>query len=101
VVLVLGPEHASTLAKDGFSKQGIREYLFEQARTPVSAWSPEAAERRFGDSAGIDPADPDALVPIVTSPARILVLVAGGIGTHSMHIPTIASIPVVTRAFGS
>ena len=67
--------------------------------TPISAWSPEAAERRFGDSAGIDPADPDSLVPIVTSPARILVLVAGGIGTHSMHIPTIASIPVVTRAF--
>jgi hypothetical protein len=101
VVLVLGPEHASTLAKGGLDKQDIREYLFEHARTPVGAWSPEAAERRFGDSAGVDPTDPDALVPIVTSPARILVLVAGGIGTHSMHIPTIASIPVVTRAFSS
>jgi hypothetical protein len=99
VVLILGPEHASTLAKDGISKQDIREYLFANARTPVSAWSPEAAARRFGDAAGVDPNDPDARVPLVTSPDRILVLVAGGIGTHSMHIPTIASIPIVTRSF--
>src|SRR6202034_1603831 len=94
VVLVLGPATAATLGKGRLSKKDIREYLFEHARTPVSEWPPEAAERRFGDSAGFDPRDPDARVPVVASPDRILVLVAGGIGTHSMHIPTIASIPV-------
>jgi len=35
ICVVLGPEHAHEIAKDGFSRQDVPEYLFEHARMPV------------------------------------------------------------------
>ena len=35
ICVVLGLEHAHEIAKDGFSRQDVQEYLFEHARMPV------------------------------------------------------------------
>ena len=35
ICVVLGPEHAYEIAKNGFSRQDVPEYLFEHARMPV------------------------------------------------------------------
>ncbi|MBM4195148.1 MAG: hypothetical protein FJ202_12335 [Gemmatimonadetes bacterium] len=86
VVVCLGPEHASEIARSGFSKRGVREYLFEHCRLPVRAlrgrgyyapgcWGPEV-ER-----------NDDALVPIVSTPDHLWIVVAGGDGRHSAWMP--------------
>ena len=34
-LLLLGPEHAATIAGDGFSKEDVKKFLYEEARVPV------------------------------------------------------------------
>jgi hypothetical protein len=45
-IVVLCPEHVKTIARDGFTKQQAREYLFENTGVPVRYYS--AAERAEG-----------------------------------------------------
>ena len=35
-LLSLGPEHAATIARDGFTKRQVKEFLFEHARFPLA-----------------------------------------------------------------
>ena len=88
VVVVLGPEHAAEIAKAGFSKQDVKRYLFEHARLPMR----DLAGRMYAGTdpwpAWIDENDPDTRVPMVASPERFLVVVAGGDGRHSAWMPS-------------
>lgn len=45
VLLTLGPEHASTIAKSGFSKEDIKRFIFLNARLPISFISPPDIKR--------------------------------------------------------
>ena len=36
--MIICPEHAVTLARDGFTKQLVREFLFENTGVPVRAY---------------------------------------------------------------
>ncbi len=82
MLFVVGPEHAGTLGRSGWSRRAVQESLFEHARRRVrdlrrmQTYS-EDVRRRFWP-ASIDPANDDALVPIVRRPEDILVTVAGG-----------------------
>jgi hypothetical protein len=58
-VLSFGPEHAATVAKEGFTKKQVKDFLFEHARYPLA----RAAE-------------------------DITVIVAGRAGKHSSWQPT-------------
>jgi len=40
-LILLGPEHAATIAKDGFSKEDVKKFLFQEARLPLD-FIPEA-----------------------------------------------------------
>jgi hypothetical protein len=72
-VVVLGPLHAAVLARAGLGRAAIREELFE-----MSARS-EADLKRAGRAQGaIVPGDEATLRLAVTSPADIVLLVAGG-----------------------
>ena len=44
---VFGPEHAATIAKDGYSKADVKKYLFEHGRVPLGSLSDENIERRI------------------------------------------------------
>jgi len=88
VVVVLGPEHAAEIAKAGFSKRDVKQYLFDNVRLPMR----ELANRMY---AGTDPFpewidvnNPDAQVPIVANPDRLVIVVAGGDGRHSAWMPS-------------
>lgn len=79
LLVLLNPEHAQTMAADGWSKADVQRYLYEQARNP----------RRLLAGRGIVPIRPPAFadldpVPVVQSPAEVLVIVAGTHGPHSM-----------------
>ncbi len=94
IVVVLCPEHAATIARDAYSKQDVQRYLFEHARTPLWKWSPENVLGRFREKFPDRYADADeqtTLIPIVHEAESIQVIVAGGAGKHSMHIPTMGT----------
>jgi hypothetical protein len=88
-LVVLSPEHARTLADDGWDKPRMRQYLWERCRLPVrdlvpdEEWGeglPESARARFPD--------PATLVPKFRSPDNLVVIVAGGTaGRFSAVIP--------------
>jgi hypothetical protein len=88
-IVVLGPEHAGVIARCGFSKQDIRDFLFESARIPVAAISTGNLDRfkRTNPERFVKLGSEDR-VPLVERPEEIMVVVAGGKGRHSMVIPT-------------
>ncbi len=86
-VVVLGPEHAAEVAAAGFSRKETKEYIFRHARMPprqlrdrghwgARSW-PEAWEHQ----------PEDFLVPLVTDPENLILVVAGGDGRHSSWFP--------------
>jgi len=90
-LIVVGPEHAATIANDGLSKQEVKQFLFQKARIPYSAFSNKHQDDRFP---GFKKGD---LIPVVLSEDHIIVIVSGGAGKHSMFIPTFSMSLSVTR----
>lgn len=81
--IAFGPEHAAILADDGYDKDAIREFVFAHVRLPREQWL-------RGGMAGMFPdAFPDApRMPIIRTPADLLIIVVGGFGRHSCWLPT-------------
>jgi hypothetical protein len=86
ITLVLGPEHANTVSDDGFSRRDVQEYIYDFARNRLG-------KLRTGGMYGIhdwpdrfETQDDEAMIPLVSSPEEVNVLVAGGAGKHSMGI---------------
>ena len=44
-IVVIGPEHAATLARDKWTAETIQQHLYETARVPEANVSPENRER--------------------------------------------------------
>jgi hypothetical protein len=85
-VLSFGPEHAATVAKEGFTKKQVKEFLFEHARYPLAKLG---AEYRAAQLKRHDVRDaPDTMIPIVRAAEDITVIVVGGAGKHSSWQPT-------------
>jgi hypothetical protein len=84
VYVVIGPEHAQTIAAAGWTREDVQLYLYERARVRAK----DLAVRGFG---GTNPSvrpwrwtdDPDAMLPALHGPDRFRVLVGGGAGKHS------------------
>jgi hypothetical protein len=96
LVLVMGPEHAETIARDGWSIPQIQQYLFSKARLRLGDL------RAVGKAAKLvmqhyNPLDDNEMIPLTTTPDDILILVAGGAGKHSMAIPSFGMTRSVTR----
>jgi len=89
-MLVVGPEHARTLADGGWSKEDLVRHIFETVRMPYGRLTPdedngEGTNLRFAK--GGEPA-PDEPIPKFPSPEELHVVVAGGTaGRFSMAIP--------------
>lgn len=90
-LVIIGPEHATTIARDGLSKQDAKSFLWENARIPCGRFSREAKEQRFASFREED------LVPIARQKEDIMIIVAGGAGKHSVFIPTFGDSWAVTK----
>jgi hypothetical protein len=97
LMLILGPEHAASIASSGWSRRQVREYLYH-------ATSRRRDELAFGGMYGmrdwppeLNAMAPDALIPAVPRADDILVLVAGGEGKHSAALPSFGATVSVTR----
>ena len=87
-VVVLSPEHAAEVAADGFrSRMDVREFLFQHARIPLGVLRGRGhwGARSWPDQ--YEGQDDEFLVPLVTTPGNLLVMVAGGDGRHSSWMP--------------
>jgi len=97
-VLIVGPEHAKTFAQDGWSKNDLRQFLFEKIRRPLRELRPGV---NGGEGAGVSmiplrnqptelPTD-DTLYPKFPALDSILIIVAGGTaGRFSAAVPGLA-----------
>lgn len=71
-LFVIGPEHAEMFAAAGWTKDDLRQAIYEEVRRP-------AGELRRGETTPtVEQADDDELIPKWTGPERIVIVVAGG-----------------------
>src|SRR5262249_46311479 len=87
-MIVFCPEHAETVAREGLSKDDVRQFLFENARKPLWKLKLGGMWTMRDWPVEIEPDDDDALVPIVARASDFVIVVPGGEGKHSMYIPT-------------
>ena len=99
-LLILGPEHAATIAAEGFTKDDVKRSVYDNARIPMTRFSQEIIERRFWRRLATRYRNmhTDTLVTVAQRPEDVMVMVAGGAGKHSMWVPTFGSTRSVTRA---
>jgi len=98
LLVVLGPEHAATIAADGLSRADVQRFVFEHARIPLG-------RLKLGGMWGMHDwpvwmqkaTDEGAMLPQVLSPEDIFVLVAGGSGKHSAVVPNCTFSRAVSR----
>ena len=97
-LFALSPEHAQTLARDGYDKQRIKQEMFERARIPLTRFAARSViglhhrRSRWFEIAG----DPDH-IGVADRAGDINIVVAGGAGIHSQFVPTSFSYAPVTR----
>jgi hypothetical protein len=98
-LVILGPEHARTLASTGWSKADVKRALWERIRIRLDRFSAENLARfatidpgRFAGRPG------DAEIPWCPHPDHLMVVVAGGPGKHSAVVPTFGATRSVTVA---
>jgi hypothetical protein len=86
-VVVLGPEHAAEIAAAGFGRKEVKEFIFEHARLPLGELRDRGhwGARSWPDE--FEGQDDEFLVPLVSSPDKLLLVVAGGDGRHSSWMP--------------
>jgi hypothetical protein len=96
-LVILGPEHAHTVAASGWSKGELKRVLWERARVALDRFSAENLARfavidpsRFGEPR----AGGEAV--IAARAEDIMVVVAGGPGKHSSFVPTFGATRSVT-----
>ena len=99
-MVVMGPEHAKTVADGGYSKRDAKRFLQERAMSPLWKFSRENIERRLKVTfrERYANATDETMVPAVQRADDIIIAVIGGAGKHSAIIPTFGATRSVTRA---
>ena len=85
-LLSLGPEHAATIARDGYGKKAVKGFLFEHARFPFARLGREYQQQQIERHGARDA--PDTMLSIVRQADDLSIIVVGGAGKHSCWQPT-------------
>lgn len=80
LVVILNPSQAKGLADNGWSKEDVRQFLYDQARNSAEALRSSTRQAIHWPKWFFHVPD----VPVVHSPNDIILVVAGGVGPHSM-----------------
>lgn len=96
--LIVSPEHAHILARDGLTKAEFRNRLWEASKMRAGRMAAKDLERtRISRHDELGEIDADTLLPIATRPQDIGLVVAGAPGTHSVYVPSFGDTRSVTR----
>src|SRR6185503_3477543 len=98
ILVVLGPEHAATIAADGFTRAGVQRFVFENARMPLG-------RMKLGGMWGMHDwptwmakeTDDSVRLPRVPAVDDVYVMVGGGSGKHSCVVPNCTFSRAVSR----
>ena len=81
-MLVVTSEAANWLAERDWSKDRVREYIYQRAQNAVGTLRDRGGWGTVIPPDFVDVDDDDAMMPIVPRPENILIVVAGGYGRH-------------------
>ncbi len=84
--VILGPEHAYSLAIGGFAREDVSRYLYDRARMPAAVFRRHFEELAWAQWMKTVP--DDHALPMTGDPDNIRVLVAGGPGKHTLLVPS-------------
>lgn len=87
VLMGFCPDQAQLVAKGGFSKKDVKRFFFENARKPVRAYGPKAVPHFVLEWQKFYTSSPDTMMPMVSSPDKIEIIVIGGAGPNSLYFP--------------
>jgi hypothetical protein len=88
-LLILCPEHAAILERDGWTLEAFRQRLFDTTKIRFSEFLPKNQEMTLAPRAHeFEQLEPDTLLPMVAQPSDLLVCVAGGPSMHSTFVPS-------------
>jgi len=97
-LVMLGPEHAATVAAGGWSKAEFKRRLYDAARVPFGRVSPGNHESYFRrNPETFTGVTAESMVPITHRWEDLMVIVAGGAGKHSVAVFTFGNTRAVTR----
>ena len=97
--IMLSPEHADILQREGLSKADVQRALWEQSKMPARRMAArDFARTQQARRDELGEIGPDTLLPISRRPEDIGIVVAGGPGTHSVYLPSFGDTHSVTRA---
>ena len=100
--LILGPEHAEIFRRGGLSKSDVKRHLWEHSKMPVARLAVnEIGRARDSRTSELGELRPDTLLPISPTADEIMLIVAGGPGTHSVYVPCFGNSRAVTRKIES
>ncbi|MBI2907698.1 MAG: hypothetical protein HYX92_08600 [Chloroflexi bacterium] len=95
-LLVLCPDHAMVIARDGMSKADVQKYLVENVKRPVSDW-PAEKQGKIG-TAGWPTKVINGYTQAHIRPEQFEIVVGGGLGGyHSCWIPTFGHTYAITK----
>ena len=86
IFVILGPEHAASLAQRALTRRDVQSYLFDHARLPAGEFRRHFEELAWAPWMKL--VDDDHPLPMTAEADNIRVLVAGGPGKHSLVVPS-------------
>jgi hypothetical protein len=96
VAVLLGPYTAKELAKKGWSKSMVREYLWENGRIPLSVWNEQSYYKDLIPEWAAKHAKKGS-IPVVAKPEDIVLFVAGS----GLPVPQHVYFPTWVQNHGS
>jgi hypothetical protein len=84
--IVLGPEHAASIAERAMTRRDVSDYLFNTARMPARVFRAHFQELAWAN--WMKAVGDDELLPMTGNAENIRVLVSGGPGKHSIVVPS-------------
>jgi len=96
--LMIGPEHAHILANGGYDKARVKAKLWELTKMPAGRMSVKDLLRvRESRTPELGEITDETLLTIAHRPDDIMLMVAGGPGTHSVYVPCFGNSVAITR----
>ena len=95
---IIGPEHAEIFRRGGMSKADVKRELWERSKMAVSRLAAKEIERaRDSRTAELGELRGETLLPISPTADEVMLIVAGGAGTHSVYVPCFGNSRAITR----
>jgi len=96
MLLLLCPDFAHKIARDGLDVADVQQMLFDETRTPLERW-PKTYHSKLEERGYVES---DGTVPLAARPDQFLIAVAGGeSGHHALYFCTFGLTWTVSRSF--